>query len=36
MTNTELMQLTQDHVMHTYGRYPVCNERGEGARFYDF
>ena len=36
MTNAELMQLTQDHVMHTYGRYPVCIERGEGAKFYDF
>lgn len=36
MTNTELMQLTQSHVMHTYGRFPVCIERGEGARFYDF
>ncbi len=36
MTNAELMQLTQEHVMHTYGRYPVCIERGEGAKFYDF
>ncbi len=36
MTNSELKALEQQYVMHTYGRFDVCIERGEGARFYDF
>ena len=36
MTNQELMQKEHEYLMQTYGRWPVCIARGEGARFYDF
>ncbi len=36
MTNEQLKTMDREVVMQTYGRYDVCIERGEGARFYDF
>ncbi len=35
MTSQEMMALTDQYVMHTYGRFPVALDHGEGARLYD-
>ena len=35
MTTKEYMELTEAHVLHTYNRFPVVFERGEGVRLYD-
>ncbi|MBE3587063.1 MAG: acetylornithine transaminase [Thermoanaerobacteraceae bacterium] len=35
MTNAEIIQLTDQYVMHTYGRLPLALVRGEGARVWD-
>lgn len=35
MKSSEYMQLTEDTVLHTYNRFPVVFERGEGVRLYD-
>ena len=34
MNSKEIEKNTQDYIMHTYGRFPVCNDHGEGASFY--
>ena len=31
----EIMTLDEDYVMHTYGRFPIVIERGEGCYCYD-
>ena len=36
MTSREVIQLTDQYILHTYGRFPVAIARGEGARVYDF
>lgn len=34
--NTEaIMKMAEDHLIHTYNRYPVVLERGEGVHLYD-
>ncbi|HHW42511.1 MAG TPA: acetylornithine transaminase [Desulfotomaculum sp.] len=35
MTGAEIIQLTDQYVMHTYGRLPLALVRGEGARVWD-
>ena len=35
MTSAEIKALTDQYVMHTYGRFPVVIDHGEGARLYD-
>lgn len=35
MTSKEIKDLTGQHVMNTYGRFPVAISKGQGARFYD-
>ena len=36
MTNTQqIMDETEQYVLHTYNRFPVAFERGEGVRLYD-
>ena len=35
MTSQEIMALTDQYIMHTYGRFPVAIDRGEGATLYD-
>lgn len=35
MTNGEIIKLTADHVMNTYGRFPIAIVRGEGRRVWD-
>ena len=36
MTNHGLIKLHDQHVMGTYGRFPIALSHGEGARLYDF
>ena len=36
MKNQQIMDLEQDYVMQTYGRYPIALDHGEGAVLYDF
>jgi len=36
MTNQQIIRLTDDNILHTYGRFPVAIEHGEGAKLYDF
>ncbi len=31
----ELINLAEEHILHTYNRFPVVFERGEGVRLYD-
>ena len=35
MTSKDIMALTDQHIMHTYGRFPVAIDHGEGATLYD-
>ena len=35
MTSNEIKALTDQYVMHTYGRFPVAIDHGEGATLYD-
>ena len=35
MTSQEIMALTDQYIMHTYGRFPVAVDHGEGATLYD-
>lgn len=35
MGNQELMNLTQEHIMMTYGRYPIALVKGEGVKAWD-
>ncbi len=35
MTSKEYMDLTEQHVLHTYNRFPVVFEKGEGVRLFD-
>ena len=35
MTNAEIVALTDEHVMRTYGRLPLAFVRGEGCRLWD-
>ncbi|KAF1085171.1 Acetylornithine aminotransferase [Sporotomaculum syntrophicum] len=35
MNTDEIMQLSDQYVMHTYGRIPLAPVRGEGARLWD-
>jgi len=36
MKNTDIIALTDAHIMPTYGRFPVAFERGSGSTLYDF
>lgn len=36
MTNQEVIQLTDEHVLNTYKRFPVALSHGEGAILFDF
>ena len=36
MTSREVMDLTDQYILNTYGRFPVAIARGRGARLYDF
>ncbi len=36
MTNQDVMQLTDEHILATYARFPIALEHGEGATLYDF
>ena len=36
MTSEQVKALTDQYILHTYGRFPVAIEHGEGARLYDF
>jgi acetylornithine/N-succinyldiaminopimelate aminotransferase len=36
MTNQDVMQLTDEHILGTYKRFPVALERGENATLWDF
>ena len=36
MTNQEVIQLTDEHVLNTYRRFPVALSHGEGAKLFDF
>ena len=35
MTSRDIMALTDQYIMHTYGRFPVAIDHGEGATLYD-
>ena len=35
MTSKAIMALTDQYIMHTYGRFPVAIDHGEGATLYD-
>ena len=35
MTSKDIMALTDQYIMHTYGRFPVAIDHGEGATLYD-
>ena len=35
MTSREIMSLTDQYILHTYGRFPVAIDHGEGATLYD-
>ena len=35
MTSRDIMALTDQYIMHTYGRFPVVIDHGEGATLYD-
>ena len=35
MTSQEYMNKTEEYVLHTYNRFPVVFDRGEGVRLYD-
>lgn len=35
MNSEQIIQLTGEHVMHTYGRLPIALVRGEGTRVWD-
>ena len=35
MKTEEIMQETDEYVLHTYNRFPVVFERGEGVHLYD-
>ena len=35
MTTQEYISITEANVLHTYNRFPVVFERGEGVRLYD-
>ncbi len=35
MAVNEYMQKTEDNLVHTYNRFPVTFERGEGVYLYD-
>ena len=35
MTSKEIMALTDQYIMHTYGRFPVAIDHGKGATLYD-
>jgi acetylornithine/N-succinyldiaminopimelate aminotransferase len=36
MTNQEVIQLTDEHVLNTYKRFPIALSHGEGATLFDF
>ncbi|MDO4622207.1 MAG: aspartate aminotransferase family protein [Eubacteriales bacterium] len=35
MAANEIMQMTEENVLHTYNRFPVVFEKGDGVRLYD-
>ena len=35
MTSEAIKSLTHQHIMNTYGRFPVALDHGEGATLYD-
>lgn len=35
MTTKEYMELSEEHVLHTYNRFPLVLEKGEGVNLYD-
>lgn len=35
MKTNELLELSNSYLMKTYGRYPICFQRGEGSKLYD-
>ena len=35
MTSKEIQALTGQYIMHTYGRFPVAIDHGQGATLYD-
>ena len=34
-TSSEYMEQTEEYVLHTYNRFPVVMEKGEGVHLYD-
>ncbi|MEN6595207.1 MAG: aspartate aminotransferase family protein [Clostridiaceae bacterium] len=36
MTSREVIQLTDEHILNTYKRFPVALSHGEGAKLFDF
>ena len=36
MTNQQVIELTNEHVLNTYSRFPVTLSHGEGAKLFDF
>lgn len=35
MKMNEMMETSEEYILHTYNRFPVVLERGEGAYLYD-
>ena len=35
MNSNEIMQTAEDHLIHTYNRYKIVLDHGEGAYLYD-
>ena len=35
MTTKEYMELSEEYVLHTYNRFPLVLEKGEGVDLYD-
>lgn len=35
MTQQEIIDLTEQYVLHTYNRFPLAIDRGEGVRVFD-
>ena len=35
MTSQQIKALTDQYIMHTYGRFPVALDHGQGATLYD-
>ena len=35
MTQNEIIRQTEENVLHTYNRFPIAFDRGEGVRVWD-